>query len=60
MITLAKNLPDEITGLFSDSRYSEKLQHIKERKLRPLKLMKSNSEKIEAFENLMRSKTNSL
>jgi len=60
MIALAKNLPDEITGLFSDSRYSEKLQHIKERKLRPLTLMKSNSEKIEAFENLMRSKTNSL
>ncbi len=56
MIALAKNLPDEITGLFSDSRYSEKLQHITERKLRPLTLMKSNSEKIEAFENLMRSK----
>ncbi|MBN2029816.1 hypothetical protein JW824_06170 [bacterium] len=60
MIVLAKKLPNEISDLFIDSKNSDKLRHITERKLRPLTLMKSNSEKIEAFENLMRSKTNSL
>jgi hypothetical protein len=60
MIALAKNLPDEITGLFSDSKYLTRLHHITERKLRPLTLMKSNSEKIRAFEKLRGSKTNTL
>lgn len=60
MIALAKNLPDEITGLFSDSKYLTRLHHITERKLRPLTLMKSNSEKIKAFEKLRGSKTNTL
>ena len=58
MIALAKNLPDEIIGLFSDSKYLTRLHHITERKLRPLTLMKSNSEKIKAFEKLRGSKTN--
>lgn len=58
MIALAKNLPDEITELFLDSKHSAKLQHITERKLRPLTMMKSNFEKIEAFEKLMGLKTN--
>ena len=60
MIALAKNLPDEITGLFSDSKYLTRLHHITERKLRLLTLMKSNSEKIKAFEKLRGSKTNTL
>jgi predicted DNA-binding protein YlxM (UPF0122 family) len=60
MIALAKNLPDEITGLFSDSKYLARLHHITERKLRPLTLMKSNSAKIKAFEKLRGSKTNTL
>lgn len=60
MIALAKNLSDEITGLFSDSKYLARLHHITERKLRPLTLMKSNSAKIKAFEKLRGSKTNTL
>ena len=60
MIALARKLPDEIVAVFSDIKYADKLHHITERKLRPLTLMKSNSEKIKAFEKLRGSKTNTL
>ncbi len=58
MITLARKLTDEIVAVFSDINYADKLQHITERKLRPITLMKTDREKIEAFNKLMRSDTN--
>ena len=58
MITLARKLPDEIVAVFSDINYADKLQHITERKLRPITLMKTDREKIEAFNELMRPDTN--
>ncbi len=42
MIALAKKLPSEISDLFIDSKNSDKLRHITERKLRPITLMKSD------------------
>ena len=53
MIALAKKLPNEISDLFIDSKNSDKLRHITERKLRPLTLMKSDDEKIAAFEKMI-------
>ena len=58
MIPLVKKLPSEILDLFMDNKNSEKLLHITERKLRPLTFMKTDREKIEAFNDLMRSDTN--
>ena len=53
MIALAKRLPDEIIGVISDGKHQDKLQHITERKLRPITLMNTDAEKIAAFEKLM-------
>ena len=57
--TLARKLPDEIVAVFSDINYADKLQQITERKLRPITLMTTDREKIEAFNELMSSDTNS-
>jgi hypothetical protein len=58
MISLVKKLPSEILDLFMDNKNSEKLLHITERKLRPITFLKTDREKIEAFNDLRRSDTN--
>ncbi len=60
MIALAKKLPSEISDLFIDSKNSDKLRHITERKLRPITLMKSDDEKIAAFEKMISNNSNSV
>jgi hypothetical protein len=53
MIALAKRLPDEIIDVFSDEEHADKLHYITGRKLRPITLLKTDAEKIAAFEKLM-------
>ena len=54
MIALAKRLPNEIIDVFSDEEHADKLSHITERKLRPITLLKTDGEKIKAFNKLIR------
>jgi hypothetical protein len=52
MIALVRKLPKEILDYFYKENNSEELKYLTERKLRPLTLLKSDSEKIEQFKNM--------